>query len=293
MALKPYFQLVRLPNLFTAAADPLAGFLIAGGLFKDVAQWLPLVLAGVCLYAAGMILNDVFDYEVDLKERPGRPLPSGRASRWVAAVLGWDLLILGPLLASLAGVQSLVVAVVLAGCVLLYDAGRVRPWRRPEVMGACRGLNLLLGMSASATLGGPAGWGMAFAFALFVIGVTYISGDEVHFDRSGGVKTGMALQNLAMLALICLAAGGHQTLTGLIGGILIFFLVGGIVNRADLRAIRAPEPGTIQLAVKTGVIMLIWLDVALVAVTRGPLLALPVAALWIPAFVLGKWLYST
>ncbi len=28
--LKPYLQLVRLPNLFTAAADPLAGWLLVG-----------------------------------------------------------------------------------------------------------------------------------------------------------------------------------------------------------------------------------------------------------------------
>ncbi len=28
---KPFLQLVRLPNLFTAAADPLAGWLLAGG----------------------------------------------------------------------------------------------------------------------------------------------------------------------------------------------------------------------------------------------------------------------
>ncbi len=57
MALKPYFQLVRLPNLFTAAADPLAGFLIAGGLFKDVARGLPLVLAGGGPEAARLFLH--------------------------------------------------------------------------------------------------------------------------------------------------------------------------------------------------------------------------------------------
>ena len=35
----------------------------------------------MAIYAAGIVLNDVFDYEIDRVERPGRPLPSGRVSR--------------------------------------------------------------------------------------------------------------------------------------------------------------------------------------------------------------------
>jgi 4-hydroxybenzoate polyprenyltransferase len=49
----------------------------------------------------------------------------------------------------------------------------------------------------------------------------------------------------------------------------------------------------IQRAVKTGVLSLVWLDVALVACVRGPIEALAVASLWLPAFLLGRWLYST
>ena len=40
------------------------------------------------LYASGTALNDVFDFEVDRAERPGRPLPSGRVSSRSAAWLG-------------------------------------------------------------------------------------------------------------------------------------------------------------------------------------------------------------
>ena len=42
----------------------------------------------MAIYAAGIALNDVFDYAIDLEERPGRPLPSGRVSRRFAAWLG-------------------------------------------------------------------------------------------------------------------------------------------------------------------------------------------------------------
>ncbi len=46
-------------------------------------------------------------------------------------------------------------ALALVACVLGYNAGLKRTVLGPEVMGACRGLNLLLGMSQAEDLGGP------------------------------------------------------------------------------------------------------------------------------------------
>ena len=62
---------------------------------------------------------------------------------------------------------------------------------------------------------------------------------------------------------------------------------------AASRAIERPIPEHIQKYVKTGILSLVWLHVGLVAAVRGPELALPIAALWLPAFILGRWLYST
>src|SRR5436309_12294338 len=124
MKIKPYLQLVRLPNLFTAAADSLAGWLLAEGTLAGPGRWAPLVAASVATYAGGIVLNDVFDYEVDIRERPGRPLPSGRVSRRLAAWLGGSVLAAGPGLAALSGsAESLVVALTLSIFVLGYDAG--------------------------------------------------------------------------------------------------------------------------------------------------------------------------
>jgi 4-hydroxybenzoate polyprenyltransferase len=299
--IKPYLQLVRLPNLFTAAADPLAGWLIVGGPLSQAASWLPLALAGVAIYAAGMILNDVFDFEVDRVERPSRPLPSGRVSRRLASVLGFGFLILGLALAALAEMTSLFVAIALAACVLGYDGGLKRTLLGPEVMGACRSLNLLLGMSLAPGLGGPAGWMAAFAFGLFVVGVTWISRDEATAaaGQTRGVLAGMVLQNLALFLLLIAAwvtpweTGPIPENIGGAVGLVVLLAAGRIINRADLRALREPSPASLQAAVKTGVLSLVWLDVMLVAMIRGPVLALVVAALWVPAFLLGKWLYST
>ncbi len=297
---KPYLQLVRLPNLFTAAADPLAGWLFIGGTIGNGTGWGPLAASGVASYAAGMVLNDVFDYRVDLEERPSRPLPSGRVSRRVAAGMGCLLLAAGPAVAALVGTTSLIVSIVLTACILSYDAGFKRTLVGPVAMGVCRALNLLLGMSHDDRLGGPAGWLAAGAFGLFVVGVTCISRDEVTSGRTRGVVLGMVLENLGMLGVaaaglgvFALAGGGGSRPIVPIEGLLVLLVAAWIVNLADGRALREPTPGRLQAAVKTGVLSLVWLDVGLVASVAGIVPAMAVALLWLPAFVLGKWLYST
>jgi 4-hydroxybenzoate polyprenyltransferase len=302
MPIKPYLQLIRLPNVFTAAADSLAGWLLVRGCFETPERWLPLMASSIAIYAAGIALNDWFDYEVDLRERPGRPLPSGRVSRRFAGILGGSLLLLGPILAAMSGAKaSGAVALVLAACVLAYDSGVKRTPLGPELMGVCRGLNLILGMGQSDNLGGPVGWLVAGSLAVFVTGVTWISRSETEPGRSGGVPAGMALQNFALLGLLAAALqcgrfpspSGDTARVLPLEGILVILVVAWIANVAAARAIREPVPAVVQRAVKTGVLSLVWLDVGIVAAVRGPGVALAVAVLWVPAFLLGRWLYST
>ena len=309
---KPYLQLIRLPNLFTAAADSLAGWLIVKGSLDEPDFWLWLVAASVAIYAGGIVLNDAFDYRIDLAERPNRPLPSGRVSRRFAGWFGVIALALGPILAGCSGsTASLVVALILAACVLAYDAGLKRTVFGPEAMGTCRALNLLLGLSQAPNLGGPGAWLAAGALGLFVVGVTWISRSEVETGKTRGIVAGFLLEALALAGLV--VAGARMALEAAspppmsmawppppmawppnLGiGLAVFGVVAAIVLRSVILAIRRPEPIATQRAVKTGVLALVWLDVALVACAQGPSAALVVAALWVPAFLLGKWLYST
>jgi 4-hydroxybenzoate polyprenyltransferase len=102
--LQAYAQLVRLPNWPTALADICLGALAAQALPERGLAFACLLLTSVCLYAAGMVWNDFFDLEQDRKERPFRPIPSGRVSRREAAFLGLVLLAAGLLWAWLASV---------------------------------------------------------------------------------------------------------------------------------------------------------------------------------------------
>lgn len=298
---RDYARLVRLPNVATAAADSLSGWLLAVGTFAQPVRWLPLLGASMAIYAAGIALNDVFDAELDRVERPERPIPSGRISRRAATRLGVGLLILGPALAALSGsLASLATAAALAACVLAYDAALRRTVLGPQVMGLCRALNVLLGMSQAPDFGGPMAWLVAAAMGLFVTGITWISRAETVAGRRAGIASGMALQAVGLLALLAAATrpgafpGAPTGLAVLpLEGLLVLVLAALVVNRATGRALVAADPATTRRAVKTGVLALVWLHVGVVAGVRGPGPALAVAALWPPAWALARWIAVT
>ena len=76
-----WLQLVRLPNVFTAAADVAMGYLVTHDTLRPATHFALLAAASCLLYLSGMVLNDVFDADADARERPERPIPSGRVAQ--------------------------------------------------------------------------------------------------------------------------------------------------------------------------------------------------------------------
>jgi len=119
--LKSYLQLVRFPAVFTALADIFAGyFTVAQGqiVWRDLGL---LLFASSQIYWAGMVLNDYFDYETDLKEHPNRPLPSGAIPRNRALFLGALFSCFSIIAGGWVGMKSLIIALILVIAVFLYD----------------------------------------------------------------------------------------------------------------------------------------------------------------------------
>ena len=299
--IRPWLQLIRLPNVVTAAADSIAGCLLATGSLAEPRHWLPLALSSMTLYASGTALNDVFDFEIDRAERPNRPLPSGQIARVNAAWIGGLGLALGPALAWLSGSSaSGIVAVVLAISILGYDAGLKHTWLGPVFMGACRGLNLLLGMSCIPTLAGPIGWFTAGVYGLYVAGITVVSRSETSGGSRSRLIAGLVLQNVAILGSAGVILDHHDFPNPDAGrplipleGLLVLALVALAVNSSASRTLADPIPRLIQGYIKTSLLALIWLHVGVIAGVRGVEPAALVALLWVPAFILGRWLYST
>src|SRR5215210_5994394 len=109
MSLLPFARLLRLPNVFTALADIGLGLCataaLSPGSVNDDFAWKAglLLLASGMLYSAGMVWNDYFDLAEDRRDRPFRPLASGRISIRTARFIGIVLLIAGVACASLSG----------------------------------------------------------------------------------------------------------------------------------------------------------------------------------------------
>src|SRR6478735_5633534 len=97
-----YARLVRLPNVFTAMADICLAALAVGAIPDKLVPFTLLLLASAALYSSGMVWNDYFDVDQDKKERPFRPIPSGKVSPRRAMLLALTLMAAGLVLAFLA-----------------------------------------------------------------------------------------------------------------------------------------------------------------------------------------------
>ena len=123
-------DLVRIPNVFTAMSDVVAGTAIVAARDPDGLRWTgagAALLASSAIYMAGMALNDVADAEVDAAERPTRPIPSGRVRKGQAAGVTIFLVLAGLGLAWIAGPSTLFVAAILTVLWMVRVFLRARP----------------------------------------------------------------------------------------------------------------------------------------------------------------------
>ncbi|MEU2076179.1 SCO3242 family prenyltransferase [Streptomyces sp. NPDC013489] len=140
-------ELLRVSALFSVPGDALAGAAAAG--VRPGRGTLCAIGASLCLYEAGMALNDWADRAEDAAERPHRPLPSGRIAPSAALAASAALTAAGLALASRAGRPPLAVATALAATVWAYDLGLKHTPAGPATMATARALDLLLGATAS------------------------------------------------------------------------------------------------------------------------------------------------
>ncbi len=300
-----YAQLVRLPAVFTALADVAMGFLFVQTAWEasDGLVLAALAVASVLLYAAGMVFNDVFDYEFDTGNRPDRPLASGRISRSAACRFGSQLLIAGTaagwVTAALAGsFWPGVVATALAGCVMGYDGLLKQTPLGPPAMGACRMLNVLLGMSVvGIDSWGPAHGLVAGGIGTYITGVTWFARTEARESR----RLHLTLAIGVMMAGIGLLAWFPHWADRLVPLLqrephrwdTLMTVLGLLIAWRCSRAVVEPVPWRVQMAVRQCILSLVILDAAVCFAVCGVVWAVMILLLLVPVTVLGRWVYVT
>jgi 4-hydroxybenzoate polyprenyltransferase len=178
-----------------------------------------------------------------------------------------------------------VISTVLVATIVLYDVILKATPVAPVVMGLCRAMNLILGMSAAPML-----WTNTTLFPtalmwLYITSVTLFARSET---RTGGHR------RLGFGAAgVCAAVGGLVGLLWILpeARLEYLFLVGvllGLLGYRGYRAVTNAQPTPVQRAVKTFVLSLILFDTCIAAAARGPVTALIVAVMLLPGIALGR-----
>ncbi|WP_405632900.1 UbiA family prenyltransferase [Streptomyces sp. NBC_01174] len=196
--LRAWAELLRVSALFTVPGDALAGA-AAVGRHPDRGTALA-VGASLCLYEAGMALNDWADREEDAVDRPHRPIPSGRIAPGAALAAAGVLTAAGLALAGRAGRPALAVASGLAATVWAYDLRLKHTRLGPAAMASARTLDLLLGATATAGAGATA-----------TSGTTATRGTTGTRGTTATAGTAKAVGTAATVATMSGGAGGGAT----------------------------------------------------------------------------------
>ncbi len=220
--MRAWLELARVSNLPTCMSNVLVGAAI-GGVTCDIA-W-PAVgvvaVAVMLLYVGGMALNDVVDYRIDLRQRPGRPIPSGRipvrSAAWAAIVC----LAAGAGLTAFAGRPAVWFAVVLVAVIVVYDLLHRRVAASAALMGACRGLVYLTAAAAVCWPLDPAvATILPSAITVYVALVTVLARVEARRPRIR-IVVGRLLAGISLVDAIFLALLGRPALAAAALGCLV------------------------------------------------------------------------
>lgn len=156
--MRAWLEIMRISNAPTVVSNAIAGAVLGAAAANPAAPVIAIdhravvVFAPLLCYLGGMVLNDAFDAAVDARERPSRPIPSGRIPRAQAFIAG-VLLLLGGIGAALASGSAIAAGSValLALLVVTYNAVHSYTAASVLLLALCRALAALIPMIVFAT----------------------------------------------------------------------------------------------------------------------------------------------
>lgn len=143
-SVKTALDLGRVSNLPTVWTNSIAGMVLAGSWVTDW-RFVLVLLAMTAAYTGGMFLNDAFDAGIDARERPERPIPSGKVSARSVFLWGFSMLALSVVLVAICASgnesgqwKAIVSAILLCLSITLYNVWHKGNTFGPLIMGSCR-----------------------------------------------------------------------------------------------------------------------------------------------------------
>lgn len=293
--LRQYLILIRPPNVFTVLTNILVGyFSLTNPVDANGVHLSMLMASSSLLYVSGIVFNDYFDLEIDRKERPGRPLPSGRISRQSALALAITTLMAANVVALLVSVTSAMISAALTVVIIVYDYRAKRGIAGPAMMGLARFLNVFLGASPALLLTTELPWTTVFAAGVmftYVYAITILSRKEAGEHENADYRKSIAQTFSLVTAVIASVSvfAFYQRSPEMAVGIALF----SIVMYFSLRQATSSTTHGIQNAVRNFVLSIIILDSIFITAFAGLLYGIASLAIIIPSIVLAKKLYVT
>jgi 4-hydroxybenzoate polyprenyltransferase len=182
MKARTLLELGRVSNLPTVWSNVACGAALSGAPLQAAPLAL-VAVAGSLFYVGGMLLNDAFDAEIDRRERPERPIPSGRAGLSEVYGVGFGMLAAGlVLIAAGAALRVSPAGVVwpLTGLGTTLAIVAYNRWHKgyawsPVVMGLCRAGLYALGAFAVSATPDPQLIPAGVSLLLYIVGLTHIA----------------------------------------------------------------------------------------------------------------------
>ena len=282
---KEYFQLVRIPGIFTAFSNVLIGYFFSLSSTSDFTSLPFLLVTSGMLFSAGMVFNDFFDLNIDKKERPNRPLPSGKISKQKALFLGIIFLIIGNIFAFIVGYDSLIISLVMTGIIISYNYRlKFSSFSGIFSLSIIRFLNVLLGFSIISFSYEIVQF--AIPIAIFVGGISILAKNEIGFSTLISQKLNKLL-NFATIIYVCILIIKNFQIEQLIFLFLFSLLSLNPFNNKQNSKTKIQKQVTFQL------LSIILLDATIITLFSSFYYGILVTLLIIPAYLITKKLYLT
>lgn len=294
---KNYLLLIRLPNLFTLPSNIILGFILVSMFtmtITSIIQILMLLTISILLYCVGLVLNDLFDYEIDKKERPNRPLASGKISRKIAIILVTVLAIISLILSLLVSIITFSISVILLAIIFGYDKYLKNTQAGPFTIAAARVTNIILGttVNINSLENFPQN-----VILLFILTITFVYVSLIGFLSRYEVQGFSVKFRSYLIPAIIAGIVFSIALLNLIDlfkyeSLLILALFSFMMARA-INRIQNKDSTGIQQAVKQMILSIIVLDSTFLTGIAGLEIGLPVLILLAPVLVLARKMYMT
>jgi len=283
--IRAYLQLVRVPGIFTAFSNILLGFFVFQNEFTDYFYLIYLLASSGFLFSAGMTLNDYFDYNIDKKERPFRPLPTGKISIRTAAFLGYSFLVAGNMFSLIIGLQTFVLTLLMTILILSYNA----KLKTISVIGiinlsSIRFLNVILGTTIVAL--NYENMIIAIPIAIFIAGISVKAKSETKLTQKNS-RLSLILIITTIIFVLYLIFDNQIFIQFLFLGIFALTIFVPFLIFKNNNQTNVQRKITFQL------LSIIILDATLVGIFSSIMYSFIILSLFVPAYLLSRRLYLT